>query len=670
MCGFVGFLGGIPSYGDAGDESVLKRMTDMIIHRGPDDAGLWHDVDHRVGLGHRRLSIVGLSPAGHQPQQSGSSRYVIAFNGEIYNHLVLREKLEAGACAPTWRGHSDTETLLAGFDAWGIQKTVELAIGMFAFAVWDRHTRTLTLARDRIGEKPLYYGWQGRGNGATFLFGSELKALRAHAAFENRIDRGALSLQMRYNYIPAPHSIYEGIAKLMPGTTLTISLKQREPVVRPYWSGVDAARAGVSNVFSGNPTQAVDALEVLLKDAVRQQMMADVPLGAFLSGGVDSSTVVALMQAQSSRPVKTFSIGFHEDQYNEAHHAKAVAKHLGTEHTELYVTAQEAMAVIPRLPTLYDEPFSDSSQIPTFLVSQLARQHVTVSLSGDAGDELFCGYNRYQMTASFWDRMDAAPLSLRKLAAKGLTSVSPQSWNRLAAAFGGVLPRSLQHANLGEKLHKGAGALQSTSVDALYLKLASHWHDPASVVIDGQEPSGLLARNAASLAGLDSIQRMMALDLSTYLPDDILVKVDRAAMGVSLETRVPFLDHRVVEFAWRLPQSMKLRDGQTKWALRQVLYRHVPQALIERPKMGFGVPIGDWLRGPLRPWAESLLDASRLRNEGFFRPAAIRRKWDEHLSGQRNWEYHLWDVLMFQAWLEQHHDFCTVPAYPDGLVMV
>ena len=651
MCGFVGFMGGISPHGPLGGEAMLTRMADTITYRGPDDAGYWCDEDHRVGLGHRRLAIVDLSLAGHQPMQSASGRYIIAFNGEIYNHLLLRQVLRATGQTPSWRGHSDTEMLLAGFDAWGIQGTVERAIGMFAFAVWDRQTRALTLARDRLGEKPLYYGWQGRDNGAVFLFGSELKALRAHPAFENSINRGAMGLHLRHNYIPAPYSIYEGISKLLPGSLLTVSLQQREPQVRAYWSGAQVAESGVSNAFEGDVEQAVDELEALLKDAVRQQMMADVPLGAFLSGGVDSSTVVALMQAQSSRPVKTFTIGFNEEGYNEAVHAKAVARHLCTDHTELYVTAEQARAVIPLLPTLYDEPFSDSSQIPTYLVSGLARQHVTVSLSGDAGDELFCGYNRYQMTANLWRKLAAVPLPLRKLAARGLTSISPQSWNRLADALAGLLPSSARLANVGDKLHKGAGVLSSQSADALYLGLVSHWHDPASVVIGGHEPPTLLTGNVPALSGLDDVQRMMALDMLTYLPDDILTKVDRAAMGVSLETRVPFLDHRVVEFAWSLPQSMKLRDGQSKWALRQVLYRHVPKALIERPKMGFGVPIDIWLRGPLREWAEDLLSETRLKREGFFNPAPIRRKWAEHLSGQRNWQYHLWDVLMFQAWL-------------------
>lgn len=668
MCGIAGFLAANPLKGKEELPGLLKRMTDTIINRGPDDAGYWCDGEHGIALGHRRLAIIDLSPAGHQPMHSASGRYVIIFNGEIYNHSLLRRQLESAGRSPAWRGHSDTETLLAGFDAWGIQETIERAIGMFAIAVWDRNTGTLTLARDRIGEKPLYYGWQGRGGDAVFLFGSELKALRAHPAFENAINRGALSLQLRHNYIPAPYSIYAGISKLPPGAMLTVSDRQREPRVWTYWSGQQQAESGAGEPFTGTPEQAVDELESLLKDAVRAQMMADVPLGAFLSGGVDSSTVVALMQAQSSRPVKTFSIGFHEEGYNEAEYAKAVARHLGTDHTELYVSAAEALSVIPRLQSLYDEPFSDSSQIPTFLLSQLARQHVTVSLSGDAGDELFCGYNRYQMTAKLWKTLSMAPLPVRRLAARGVTSVPVAAWNRMAGGLGRFLSGFMQMANPGDKLHKGAGVMASESLEALYLGLVSHWDDPAAVVIDGIEPVTVLTDKARRFSGLDGIQRMMALDLLTYLPDDILVKVDRAAMGVSLETRIPFLDHRVVEFAWRLPQSVKLREGRTKWVLRQVLYRHVPKALIERPKMGFGVPVGEWLRGPLRDWAEALLDERRLRREGFFQPAIVRKKWEEHLSGRRNWQYHIWDVLMFQAWLEHQgsgmHSRADTSVYP------
>jgi len=658
MCGFVGFLGSTPFQARGEQQALLKRMSDAIIHRGPDDAGSWSDGEHGIALGHRRLSIVDLSPAGHQPMASSGGRYVIVFNGEIYNHALLRKDLEAGAKAPawrghSWRGHSDTETLLAGFDAWGVQGTLERAIGMFAFAVWDRQAKILMLGRDRLGEKPLYYGWQGRGKNAVFLFGSELKALRAHPAFEHVIDRGSICLQMRLSYIPAPHSIYRGIAKLPPGCLLSVSASRPEPALSTYWSAEQHMRSGVTSPFTGSAQQAVDQLETLLTEAVGAQMMADVPLGAFLSGGIDSSTVVALMQAQSARPVKTFSIGFHEAGYNEAEYAKAVARHLGTDHTELYVSAAQAQSVIPQLQSIYDEPFSDSSQLPTFLVSQLARQHVTVSLSGDAGDELFCGYNRYRFAAKLWKTLRAVPLPMRRLAARGISGVSVDAWSAMADRLAPCLPASMCFPNAGDKLHKGANVLASARLHDLYLGLVSHWDDPAALVIGATEPPTLLRGNTPALSGLDGIEQMMALDLLTYLPDDILVKVDRAAMRVSLETRVPFLDHRVVEFAWCLPQSMKLRDGASKWALRQVLHRYVPKALFERPKMGFGVPIGDWLRGPLRDWCESLLDETRIRREGFFDPLPLRKKWHEHLSGQRNWQYHLWDVLMFQAWIEQ-----------------
>lgn len=651
MCGIAGILGGGNSQNLA---QSLVVMSASLIHRGPDDCGEWVDADAGIGLGHRRLSIVDVSSAGHQPMTSASGRFVIAFNGEIYNHLELRRVLEAlgefsstdsaSEQKATWRGHSDTETLLAGIEVWGLEETLKKSIGMFAIALWDRQTCTLTLARDRMGEKPLYYGWQQD----TFLFGSELKALKAHPSFAAGIDRGALCLLLRHNYIPAPYSIYTGIAKLEPGCLLSVSLEQSIPKIWKYWDVISVARTGVAKPFVGTADEAVDKLEMLAKDAVRQQMMADVPLGAFLSGGVDSSTVVALMQSQSPRPVKTFTIGFNESGYNEAVHAKAVARHLGTDHTELYVTPQQAMEVIPRLPGLYCEPFADSSQIPTFLVSQLARQHVTVSLSGDAGDELFCGYNRYQFTQRLWKKLAFVPVSLRALAAKSITSISPDKWDALAR----FIPGAAGYSMLGDKLHKGAGVLASASAEDLYLGLVSHLTDPLSFVIDGYEPQTRLTGSHADLQGIGDVERMMALDTISYLPDDILVKVDRAGMGVSLESRIPFLDHRVVEFAWNLPLDYKLRDGQTKWPLRQLLYRYVPRELIDRPKMGFGVPLHDWLRGPLRDWAEDLLDEQRLKREGYFHPAPIRQMWTDHLSGQRNWMARLWNVLIFQSWLE------------------
>ncbi|MCX7098536.1 MAG: asparagine synthase (glutamine-hydrolyzing) [Methylococcales bacterium] len=643
MCGFSGFLHS--NHFPDQPLPILKAMGLAIIHRGPDDGGEWWDAATGIGLSHRRLSILDLSPAGHQPMESGCGRFVIAFNGEIYNHNELRSALAGQA----WRGHSDTETLLAACAAWGIEATLKKCVGMFAFALWDKHKQTLTLARDRLGEKPLYYGWQG----TSFLFGSELKALKAHPAFTADINRDALALLMRYNYIPAPYSIWQGIHKLQPGCWLTVSTNQREPQISTYWSGKDCVTTGLATPFTGTATQAVAELEAVLMQAVGQQMVADVPLGAFLSGGVDSSAIVALMQAQSSRPVKTFAIGFNEATYNEAHYAKAVAQHLGTEHTELYVTAQDAMNVIPKLPTLYDEPFSDSSQIPTFLVAEMARQHVTVSLSGDAGDELFCGYNRYLQTHHLWGKISRLPLAVRQAIAYSLTRLSPSAWNRLASPFMNLAPERFKHLNLGDKLHKGSGVLSYQTIDELYLDLISHWKDPASLVLGATEPLTLLTNPSLQPATPTDIERMMALDMLSYLPDDILTKVDRAAMGVSLETRVPFLDHRVVEFAWRLPLEYKLREGVGKWALREVLYKHVPKTLIERPKMGFGVPIDVWLRGPLRDWAESLLNEDRLRQEGYFNPQLVQAKWAEHLSGKRNWHYYLWDVLMFQAWLEQ-----------------
>ncbi|MBL4890789.1 MAG: asparagine synthase (glutamine-hydrolyzing) [Rhizobiaceae bacterium] len=651
MCGFVGV---VSPYSQDHDGDMLQRMADTIAHRGPDDSGVWTDASAGISLAHRRLSIVDLSSAGHQPMKSADGRFVMSYNGEIYNHLKLREELEQSGRNPIWNGHSDTETLLMACEVWGVERTLEKITGMFALALWDRQERALYLVRDRLGEKPLYYGWQGN----CFLFGSELKALKGHKSFEGQIDRDVLALLMRHNYIPTPYSIYRGIKKLLPGTFIKLEVGDGQlspgnlPEPIPYWSLRDVAEDGFKNPFSGSDGEAIDTLDNLLKEAVQGQMMSDVPLGAFLSGGVDSSTIVALMQALSDRQVKTFTIGFNEKQYNEAEHAKAVAKHIGTEHTELYVSPKDAMDAIPRLPTLYDEPFSDASQIPTFLVSQMTREHVTVSLSGDAGDELFGGYNRYSWVDKIWKIVRLLPQPVWRGVAGGIKSVPVKTLNTAFDYVSKFMPQRFNVALPGDKAHKLAGILASGSPDKIYWGLVSNWRQPSDLVIGSKEPSTILTDRTDWPKTRDFEHCMMYLDAMSYMPDDILTKVDRASMGVSLETRVPFLDHKVVEFAWQLPLSLKIRDGQAKWILRQVLDKYVPRELIERPKMGFGVPIDTWLRGPLKDWAENLLDENRLKQEGYFDPAPIRQKWQEHLSGQRNWQYHLWNVLMFQAWLE------------------
>lgn len=658
MCGFGGFVDGVK--GAVRSTTIerfcptvtLERMGAALVHRGPDDGGIWFDPDARIGLSHRRLSIVDLSAAGHQPMHSESGRFVIAFNGEIYNHLALRDALDRSGARTAWRGHSDTETLLAGFEAWGIERTLAACVGMFSIALWNRNERTLHLMRDRMGEKPLYYGWAG----SSFVFGSELKALRAHPSWTGAIDRDAMSLLFRHNYIPAPYSIYQGVRKLPGGTVLNLSigtLRDRLlPEPAPYWSVSEAANHGYAEPFEGSDAEALAKLESLCVDAISLQQVADVPLGAFLSGGIDSSVVAALMQAQNSSPIRTFTIGFKEGAYNEADFALAVARHLGTHHTELYVSPEEAQAVIPRLPAIYDEPFSDTSQIPTFLVSQLARRDVTVSLSGDGGDELFGGYNRYFLGRGLHRKLTRVPLLLRELGARAIARMSPGFLDRIARPLGRLVPQ-LNVAQPSDKIYKALEVVTLARDTDLYRHLVSHWTDPASLVIGGREPPTTLDAALFERRKDESFEQwMMTTDLRTYLPDDILVKVDRAAMAVSLETRVPFLDHRLVEFSLSLPLHLKLRDGQGKWLLRQLLDKHVPKALIDRPKMGFGVPIDSWLRGPLRDWAEPLLDESRLRREGFLNPAAIRGKWADHVSGARNWQYHLWDVLMFQAWLE------------------
>ncbi|HMM75128.1 MAG TPA: asparagine synthase (glutamine-hydrolyzing) [Gammaproteobacteria bacterium] len=645
MCGLTGYL-----TTDRVADDVLAAMTNALHHRGPDAGDTWHDTQAGIGLGHRRLSILDLSPAGAQPMHSRDGRYVIAFNGEIYNFARLRAELEK--LGASFVGHSDTEVLLAGFVAWGVEATLRRTNGMFAIALWDRERRELHLARDRLGEKPLYYGWHGQ----AFLFASELKALHAWPGFRPEVDRDALAAYLRHNYIPDPLSIYRGFAKLMPGTWLTLPAHARpgdRPMPRAYWSLLEAAARGRAAPFDGSDEEAVEALDGTLRRSVADRMVADVPLGAFLSGGIDSSTVVALMQAQSARPVRTFSIGFTVPAYDEAPHARAVAAHLGTDHTELYVSPEETQAVIPQLATMYDEPFADSSQIPTYLVSALARRHVTVAMSGDAGDEFFAGYTRYTAAVGLWRRQARLPLVVRRTGARSLRAVPPAAWDRFFAVLGPLLPARFRQQMPGDKLHKLANLLAIDDPLAMYLRMISLWHAPERVVRGAREPATIMDIAARLPPGLDFIERMMAIDTLHYLPGDILTKVDRASMAVSLEARVPFLDHEVVELAWRMPLALKLRRNTGKWVLREVLARYVPRALFERPKMGFGVPIDAWLRGPLRDWAEALLDERRLREGGYFDPAPIRQVWQAHLAGGQNLQYLLWGVLMFEAWRER-----------------
>lgn len=642
MCGLAGFLG-YRSHNAEMAYIVAERMANAILHRGPDDSGVWTDDRFEIALSHRRLSILDTSAAGHQPMVSPTNRYVIVFNGEIYNHKLIRSLLEAEGCN-VWSGHSDTETLLVAFDVWGVERTLRLCIGMFAFALWDRDENCLTLARDRFGEKPLFYGWQ---NG-VFLFGSELKALKAHPAFVGEINRDAVTLFLRHNYIPAPQSIYHGICKLMPGSLLKLS-KAGDMRIEEYWSLEKIANSACKNQFLGDENDACIEVERLLKDAIKGQMIADVPIGAFLSGGIDSSLVVSLMQSQSTQPVKTFTIGFNEQGYNEANHAKAVAQHLSTDHTSLYVTATEAQALIQRLPLIYDEPFSDPSQIPNFFLSELARKTVKVAISGDGADELFGGYSRYSRVFNIWSKTEKVPNIVRDGVSALLCLIPKQSWDTVASPINGIFG-SLDLS--GEKIHKFSKILSSKEPAEYYRNFMSHCIKPEEIVIAGKEPRLYLDKISNDLAMHSMYDSMMLLDMLTYLPDDILVKVDRASMSVSLETRIPFLDHRLAEFSLGLPMSVKAGSEQSKSILRQILFKYVPKEIVERPKMGFSVPIADWLRGPLRPWAENLLDESRLKREGIFRPQPIRKKWIEHLSGRGNWHYHLWDILMFQAWCE------------------
>lgn len=643
MCGLTGFWARHSSGPQLG--AVAAAMAQRIRHRGPDDDGVWVDPEAGMAIAHRRLAILDLSPAGHQPMVSASGRWVLAFNGEIYNHLDLRRRLESESTAPAWRGRSDTETLLAAIEAWGVDQTMRRSAGMFALVVWDRDERALWLARDRAGEKPLYYGWQGK----SFLFGSELKALRAHPDFNAAIDRGALALLLRHNYIPAPNSIYAGIHKLPPGTWLRLGTGQREVEPVAYWSLAEAAERGMNAPFAGDDAAALAGLERCLGHAVRGQMVADVPLGALLSGGIDSTIVTSLMQANSNRPVRTFTIGFEEREYDEASNARAVAAHLGTEHTELRLSGSDALALIPQMPMMFDEPFADASQLPTHLVMKLARQHVTVALSGDGGDELFGGYSRYLVGPKVWDLIKHLPFGFRSALGNGLAALPAGPLNR----FAGPMTRRLGVPFPGDKAHKLGNCLQHVrNFDDLYVSLVSEWRNSDAMVVDGYFANNLLDNRDRWPDVHDPAARMMVLDGMTYLPDDILVKVDRASMSVSLETRAPFLDSEVMDFAWSLQMDTKLRDGRGKWLLRRLLDRYVPRQLTDRPKMGFGVPLDKWLRGPLREWGEGLVTEERLRTEGFFDAAPVREAWLRHQASEGAFGTRLWSVLMFQSWLE------------------
>jgi asparagine synthase (glutamine-hydrolysing) len=643
MCGIAGIVDWHAGSSTEMLRSIGEAMTESLRHRGPDGGEVWVDAQEGVALGQRRLAIIDLSPGGAQPMHSADRRYVITFNGEVYNYREIRRELATAGCSV--RGDSDTEVLLEACALWGVEGALDRVVGMFAFGLWDRKSRSLTLARDRLGIKPLYYAVSPR----HVLFASQLKAFRGAPFWSPTIDEDAVVGYLRHAYVAQPRTIYREAQKLAPGHILTLCESQS---VKPkcFWDLRAVALAGIKrNDPEPNPEEAADRLDALLRDSVKLRMIADVPLGAFLSGGIDSSTVVALMQAQSARPVKTFSIGFHEGGYDEAQCAKQVAAHLGTDHTEFYVEPRHALEVIPRLPDWFDEPFADASQIPTYLVSELTRKHVTVALSGDGGDELFAGYNRYVWAQRLARAGMLIPQPLLGAAAAALRAFTPQSWNRLFA----LLPTGSRPVLAGDKLHKIATLLDDLSPDPIYRRLVSQWEQPEAIAAYGREPQGPLWDRSIAHDFQEFAARMQFLDMSGYLPDDILTKVDRATMAVGLEGRVPLLDHRVVTYSWTLPLKFKLRGGRGKWLLRRVLDRYVPAALVDRPKMGFGVPIDAWLRGPLRDWAESLLAPSRLAAHGFVRVGPVRRAWQEHLAGIRNWQYPLWTVLMLQAWRER-----------------
>ena len=652
MCGVTGCVAPI---GKVSEETLAfwtRNATAALEHRGPDDSGIWIDGQLGVGLGHRRLSIIDVSTFGHQPMISKDGRFVITYNGEVYNFPELRRDLQSANIS--FDGRSDTEVLLAGIVHWGLIDTLLRVNGMFALALWDRSQQRLHLARDRFGQKPLYYGWAGN----VFAFGSTLEALRQFPDFCGEIDSSSISLLLRHSNIPAPYTIYKNCWKLMPGTTLTLELDsvKTKSIPQPvkYWSAEDTAISSSSNPISASTNEVVDTLDSILRTAVGNCMLSDVPLGAFLSGGIDSSIVVSLMQAQSHNPVQTFSIGFSDSEYDEAQYAKNIAKYLGTNHTELYVTAKDAQNVIPELPKIYDEPFADSSQIPTYLVSQLAREQVTVCLSGDGGDELFGGYNRYAWSRNLQLAIKTLPSPFRSWAARNLLSVRPQTWDKVYSKLLKYGPGGRNLTQFGDKLHKLAEIIDAPTKEEMYWRLVSQWKNPGKVLIDHQEYI-TRANEWNNWPPVPSFtQQIMLLDTLFYLPDDILVKLDRASMAVGLETRVPLLDHNLFEFSWALPERFKIKKGVGKWIVKKLLHRYIPRRLFERPKMGFGVPIGDWLRSDLREWAEDLLSSERLVRDQYFKPLAVQKIWQEHLSGHQNHQHMLWPLLMFQAWLTQY----------------
>ncbi|MGC5327273.1 asparagine synthase (glutamine-hydrolyzing) [Brevibacillus sp. SYSU BS000544] len=655
MCGFAGIVNYNKTFSNSSLTAVLKQMTDAINYRGPDGEGYWVDESLGIGLGHRRLSIIDLSSNGHQPIVSQNGRYVMIYNGEVYNHQQLARELDS--LGYQRKGHSDTEIILACFEAWGIDQSIQRFVGMFAIALFDRKEATFTLIRDRMGEKPLYYGFVGE----NFIFASEIKAFQVFPGFKGTIDRDAIASYIRYNYVPSPQTIYQHIKKLPPGTYLQVSIiDQTVPEPTVYWSIhsiLEKRQAGLETIDEG---EAILQLEALMQQSIRQQMIADVPIGAFFSGGVDSTSIVAMMQSLHSKPIKTFTIGFTDEDYNEAIFAKRIVEHLRTDHTELYINHQELMDVIPHIAHISDEPFSATSIIPTFLVSRLARQSVTVSLSGDGGDELFGGYNRHLWGNRIWEKVNRIPKGVRHATAAGMKMVPQELWNVVYNKLSPILPLSWNVTLPGEKVTKLAAILTEDSLNSIYVNLVSNWKDGNGIVQGASKPlQSAIINDQDWVRVTNPSEKMMVMDLISYLPDHILVKVDRASMNVSLESRAPFLDHRIVEFAWSLPIEMKIREGIGKWILRQILYKYVPEKLINRPKTGFSVPIGRWLRGPLREWAEDLLDEGKLQRDGFFDPKPIRTKWAEHIQGKRDWHNDLWAVLMFQAWFERHQQVVT-----------